>query len=106
MAHTPNPVRLQLWKDRVAAFKDSGETIAVFCKNLPCSVNSFYAWKKRIEEAQDSVAIQPRQASAFVPLVVRARSEANISIQLPSGVSIQVPCDATSAIKTILERVA
>ena len=56
MARTPNPVKFQLWKDRVIAFKASGQTVAVFCKNLPCSVNSFYAWKKRIEIVQDSAA--------------------------------------------------
>lgn len=106
MARTPNPVKFQLWKVRVTAFKASGQTVAVFCKNLPCSVNSFYAWKKRIEMAQDSVVMQSRKASAFVPVVVRSRSELSVSIQLPSGVSIQVPCDATNAIKAILERVA
>jgi hypothetical protein len=42
MAHAPNPVKFQLWKDRVAAFKASGETVTVFCKNFPFSVNSFY----------------------------------------------------------------
>jgi hypothetical protein len=112
MARTPNPVKLRLWKERLAAFHASGKTVAPFCKSVPCSANSFYAWKRRIESAartepsRDLVDSQSRKPSAFLPVVFRSRSELNVSIQLPSGVLIQVPCEATNAIHAVLERVA
>jgi len=94
------------------AFRDSGKTVAVFCKSLPCSVNSFYAWKRRIETApEDDIAIeapqkQAQKPAAFLPVMLRSARELCVSIQLSDGISIQVPCEATDAIRIILERVA
>ena len=53
MAYKTNPLKMQLWKDRLAAFHASDEMVAVFCQNIPCSINSFYARKRRIETAPE-----------------------------------------------------
>jgi len=116
MARRTNPLKIQLWKDRLTSFHDSGKTVAVFCQSLPCSVNSFYAWKRRIETAPEyDIAIeapqkqaqkQAQKPAAFLPMMLRSTRELCVSIELPDGVSILVPCEATDAIRIVLERVA
>ena len=112
MARRTNPLKIQLWKDRLTSFHDSGKTVAVFCQSLPCSVNSFYAWKRRIETAPEyDIAIeapqkQAQKPTAFLPVMLRSARKLFVSNQLPDGVSILGPCEATDAIRIVLERVA
>jgi hypothetical protein len=117
--------KFQLWTERIEAFKASGLSVAQFCKELPCSPNSLYGWKRRLDaSAQPQRAQgnakpaqraqgnhQPTSArhikqSAFLPIVLRAGAELHVAIRLPSGVSIEVPCQAIDAIRVVLEQVA
>jgi hypothetical protein len=102
------PVKLQLWTERLQAFRTSGLSVAEFCKNLPCSPNSFYQWKRRIEaNHEDSLTLDNNsKPSVFLPVIVRQATELSLSIQLPNGVAIQVPCHATDAIRLVIEQVA
>lgn len=107
MPRRASPAKVQLWAERLEAFKASGLSVAEFCKSLPCSPNSFYQWKRRIESNQDdSMAGTSNKSSAFLPVIVRATTELSLSIQLPNGVAIQVPCQATDTIRLVIEQVA
>lgn len=106
VARTSNPARVQLWKERLEALQASEKTVAQFCQDIPCSVTSLYAWRRRFQALQDTLQETGGKQPGFLPVVLRSASHASVSFQLPTGITIQVPCEATNAIRVVLEQIA
>lgn len=82
------------WRELIARFRRSGQTVRAFCSTHGIGEASFYAWRREIEvrdrDRTNSAPAEP--APAFVP--VRVAAAATIEVVLPSGVVVRVPAGA------------
>jgi hypothetical protein len=69
--------RRQQWRERLAAWRKSGETQAAFCRARGLDQHSLSYWKRRLGapveggERRSARGGQPRASGVFVPLTVR-----------------------------------
>jgi hypothetical protein len=103
MARSSSLAKRLLWESRLAQFCDSQFTVAEFCNRIGCSLKTFYYWKRKIEAATDSRGPAKSESRSFLPVVLSRPVSSSVSIRLPSGVVVRVPCEAVEAIKLVLE---
>jgi transposase-like protein len=107
--------REAFWRNMLADFQRSGQTIAGFCRSRSLSEPSFYAWRKRLpREGQVGQPGQPstpegsalsRRAPMFVPVVVAPGIAVDepIEVQLKGGRVMRLPASlAASRIAEVL----
>jgi hypothetical protein len=92
MPRSPDPVRIQLWADRLERFQDSGLTVSQFCSQESINSSGFYQWKKKLAspayQTPSSLPPPPR----FIPVQAKQPPQPNVAIlRLPAGVSIELP---------------
>lgn len=88
MSRLSDPVRHQLWNDRIARFQQSQLSVAEFCRLEAIPVSCFYQWKKKL--------VQPQQQATpeFLPVRIKTAPLAPMPvIKLRGGVSIELPAD-------------
>jgi transposase len=91
--------REQFWRDTVAAWKRSGESVRAYCLSRGLSEASFYGWRRTLKERDQQPA--PRCAPMLVP--VRVVPDAVLEVVLPSGLVVRVPARAdASTIATLV----
>jgi hypothetical protein len=105
------------WKRRIAQQRRSQLTIADFCGQEGVSLKSFYVWRKRLREVaadkrREGQAADEEQSGShdgrlFVPvhLSPAAVSLGGLRIELPSGVVLTLPADASAELVTTTIRV-
>lgn len=99
MARRSDPAKVAQWTTCLARFQDSGMSVAGFCKQEGVSVASFYQWRRKLSERDESGRQVARQSSARSPIgsgfqsvqVLPAASAA--TIRLPNGVEIELGSD-------------
>jgi len=99
MARRSDPAKVAQWAACLARFQDSGMSVAEFCKQEGVSVASFYQWRRKLAERDESGRQVVTQASAQSPIgsgfqavqVLSAVSAA--TIRLPNGVEIELGSD-------------
>ena len=84
------PERERFWREAVADWKKSGQTIAAFCTARGLSQASFYAWRRKFAR-HDRVP----PAETFVPLTIVP--DAVVEIVLPTSIVVRVPAAADAA---------
>jgi transposase-like protein len=102
-----------IWKRRIAQQRRSKLSIAEFCGQEGVSFQSFYVWRKRLREVaadkrrrREKNAADERSGShnerLFVPvhLPPAAVSLGGLRIELPSGVVLALPADASADLVT------
>jgi hypothetical protein len=90
----PDPALHDLWRQRLARFKNAGLSAPVFCANEGVPLPSFYAWRRRLSGPAAARAIGPDRAGVrFIP--VRLVDPAPVEARLPSGVTLRLApgCD-------------
>jgi len=75
-------------------------TVARFCRKEGVSTASFYRWRNRLADRQ-ATAGRRDQTPAFQAVRV-TRANAPVSIQLPSGVRVEVPAENLDAVRAVL----
>ena len=96
MSRSPDPVRLQLWNDRIIRCQQSHLTVAEFCRLEAIPVSCFYQWKKKLASPPQQPTLSTPQ---FLPVRINTASLASMPviklpvIKLPHGVSIDLPVD-------------
>jgi hypothetical protein len=91
MARERGAAAERTWRERLARYRHSGQTVASFCEAEGVSTPSFYAWKRRL--AADAVNGQAAATPLFVPLSVGAAA-AGVRIVLPGGAVVELPSGA------------
>jgi transposase len=81
-----NAEREQFWRQTVADWEKSGESVAVFCARRGLQATSFYAWRRTLRGRDGQQA--PRRPT-WVPL--RVVPDAILEVALPSGLIVRVP---------------
>ena len=91
MSRLSDPVRLQLWNDRIARFQQSQLTVSEFCRLEAIPVSCFYQWKKKLAEPQQQAKLA---APEFLPVRIKSAPLATMPvIKLRGGISIELPAD-------------
>jgi hypothetical protein len=80
------------WRDRLARWKRSGQTVRAFCLAQGLNENNFYAWRRELAARDRQAAAPP---ATFVPL--RVAAPAVLEVVLTTGVIIRVPTGADLA---------
>jgi hypothetical protein len=101
MATRRNLERWQSWRDVIRRQAESGLSVAAFCREQQVPPASFFAWRKKLAEAdQNANAASSRDADAspevraqFVPIAISPvpPSAANFEIVGPDGYRLVVP---------------
>jgi transposase-like protein len=86
-----DPQREQRWRQAIAGWKKSGQSIQAYCAARGLSEASFYAWRREL--AKRDLATPP--AVKFLPVHVRA--EAILEVALPNGLVVRVPAGAEAS---------
>ena len=91
MARVRGAAAERIWRERLARYRRSGETVADFCEHEGVSTPSFYAWKRRLTGASaDHAGAVKRSAPLFVPLALSPVA-AGVRIVLPGGAVVELP---------------
>ncbi len=93
----------EVWRARLRAWRNSGLSVAAYCRQIGVSQPSFYQWRRKLEAAASGDHVPGRtggadragqspQAFAYLPVQV-----VGLEIVLPNGVLVRVPpdCDRT-----------
>ncbi len=101
MATRRNLERWQSWRDVIRRQKESGLSVAAFCREQQVPPASFFAWRRKLAEADQNANAAPgRNADAahevraqFVPIAISPvpPSSANFEIVGPDGYRVVVP---------------
>jgi transposase-like protein len=95
-----DPERERFWRDTVAAWEKSGQSIRAFCSSRGLSEPSFYSWRQVLRErgrgrsTERGRALRTRRSVARrSPLLVPVRvvPPAVLEVVLPAGVVVRVP---------------
>jgi transposase-like protein len=92
--------KAEQWRDRMAAFKQSGMSVRQFCKENGIAEHSFYGWRKRLQQSgpvrfalvDRGGATEEQMCEATLELVFRSGER----LRIGNGVD-------ASALRTVLE---
>ena len=96
MRRVVDEAKQRLWRERLARFARSGQSVAAFCAAERVSVPTFYEWKRKLASLSGEVrkrrvdgSFSGSPAQAFLP--VRIEGMARVEIELPNGARVRVP---------------
>ena len=88
-----NKVREQFWRDTIAAWRRSGQSVRAFCDARGVSEATFFARRRELADQQPPPGqTGPAPAPQFVP--VHVVPDPTIEVVLPSGVIVRAPAAA------------
>ncbi len=79
--------KLAVWRDRLEAWRESGESAASFCRSRRLSYAQFVYWQRALRSKRD-------EAVPLVPVLVESSavsSPAVIEVVLPNGLRVFMP---------------
>ena len=91
-----NQAREQFWRDTVAAWRQSGQSVRAFCAARGVSEATFFARRRElIDRALLPQPTAPAPAVQFVP--VNVVPDTTAEVVLPGGLIVRVPVAADPA---------
>jgi hypothetical protein len=87
----------QYWRDTIAAWEESGQSLSAFCTDRGIGQATFYAWRRRL--ARRDPAPCPAAPAAPIPsfAAVRVIPDPTVEVVLPVGLVVRVPGGADPA---------
>ena len=98
MSRGSNPVKVELWSERIARCKDSGMTTEQFCASEEVSQACYYSWRRKLGLSTPRPSKSSRSKSFQQVIVTSAR--AALSARLPGGIQIEV--SGEDAMRTVV----
>jgi hypothetical protein len=96
--------RDQFWRDTIAAWKKSGQTVAAFCSAHGLGESTFFAKRRELTRREQSpnAPTSPAPNASFT--AVRVIPDPTIEVVVPGGVVVRVPvgADATAVARLVL----
>lgn len=87
-----DPQREQFWREMVALWRQSGQSVRAFCDERGLSEPSFFAWRRTLSQRDRARVKAP---PTFVPL--RVVPDTVVEVALPTGLVVRVPARADVA---------
>lgn len=104
MPRANTAIQLQLWRERLEQFSQSGQSVQQYCESAGCTQATFYYWKRKVTTASASdVSLPASGRSTFVPIVVRDNRASRVLVCVKDGTRIAVPADALGALQSVLQ---
>jgi hypothetical protein len=89
--------REQYWRDTIAAWEESGQSISAFCADRGVGQATFFTWRRKLARRDPA----PCSAAPVTPIpsfaAVRVIPEPAIEVVLPVGLVVRVPAGADPA---------
>jgi transposase-like protein len=105
MPRSVNGASLGFWRERLATPKYATRTDKELGAMFGVHASTVQYWRRKVSNSQQSEAAPAKSSSNFLPVFVRPASTMDsVVVRLPGDVSISVPCDATSALVTVLNQ--
>jgi hypothetical protein len=89
--------RRELWNQRVAQQKNSGQTVRAFCREHRLSEYSFYWWRRQLSGCEQPIRfalVEAATSTAETRLPRQAQTQ--LELVLHSGERLQIPADAAT----------
>lgn len=96
-----NASKLHQWATRLQRFRRSGKTLAQFCRDEDVSIQTFYYWRKRIDESPTSQVSSTAAAGATHSGIDSGSSAVRFTIDA-GGVKIECHSNSLQAIDVVL----
>ena len=87
----------QFWRDAIAAWKESGQTVTAFCAARGICESTFFAKRRALARRERSPNAPASPAPSATFAAVRLISDPTVEIVLPGGVSLRIPVGADTA---------
>lgn len=84
MAKKNFPSKIESWKRLVGQWRDSGKSVAAFCRDQKVSEPSFYVWRRRLGVGKPA-RCGPALSKTFLPVTVVPSPEAMAELVLRGG---------------------
>jgi transposase len=87
----------QFWRDAIAAWKESGQTVTAFCAARGIGESTFFAKRRALarRERSPEAPASPAPSPSFA--AVRVIPDPTVEIVVPGGVVLRVPVGADAA---------
>lgn len=103
MPRTVNSVSLGVWRERLTAPENAGLTSKELGEMFDVHASTVLYWRRKLADGQRPEVLATKSSPNFLPVFVNpVSSTQNVVVRLPGDVTISVPCDATSALVTVL----
>src|SRR5581483_7814487 len=89
--------RDQFWRDVIAAWKESGQTVTAFCAARGLGESTFFAKRRELALRNQSPNAPARPAPNPSFAAVRVISDSTVEIVVPSGLVLRFPVGADPA---------
>jgi hypothetical protein len=88
----------QFWQMVLDTFKSSGLSIRQFCKQEGLSEPSFYSWRKRLTQVDESDAVKEEvsQPDPFIQVSLPTEKHGGLELVLSSGHTLRISSPADS----------
>jgi transposase-like protein len=89
-----DPRTLQRWKSIIDQWRNSGQSVTAFCRDIGVHKSGFHNWRNVIEQLEhdQTTASRPKSTTGFVP--VRVLADPIVEVILPTGVQLRIPLTA------------
>jgi hypothetical protein len=89
--------RDQFWRDTIAAWKGSGQSVTAFCAARGIGESTFFAKRRELARRDQSPSVPASPAPSTSFAAVRVIPDPTIEIVVPGGVLLRVPAGADVA---------
>ena len=91
----------QFWQMVLDTFKTSGLSVRQFCQQEGLTEASFYSWRKRLSNPQESGPSKgPSQPDPFIQVSIPSAKSIVLELILASGHKLHIPSDIDPAFLT------
>lgn len=101
MSRGSDPVKVELWRERFARFKDSAMTTEQFCAAEGISTPCFYAWRRKLGLSTPRRNKNSSRSKSFQQVVVTS-AHAPLTARLPGGIQIEVLGSQENALRAVV----
>lgn len=95
MTKAERGARRELWRQRVAQQKNSGQSVRVFCREHKLTEYSFYWWRRELSSSEPPVRFALVE-TATPAVETRPSCETRLELVLGSGERLRIPPDETT----------
>lgn len=105
MPRSVHGASLDVWRERLAAPENAARTAKELGVMFGVHASTVQYWRHKVADSRRPEAAPAKSSPNFLPVVVRpVATMESVVVRLPGDVSISVPCDATSALVTVLNQ--
>ena len=92
----PDTDQHQFWQMVLETFKSSGLSIRQFCQKEGLSEPSFYSWRKKLTQSDESAEGKPKDvnSSAFIEVAMPSEKPCSLELLLSSGNILRISSHA------------